>query len=206
VSKRKTHLIGIYFIGNKGCYEDYNEIKKVADALKNKLEYIRKTNDDYFINAYIGISNLNLRYGHFKYAKNKKSGRSTIVVIPKKKYQKEKEKCFEPWHLHILIEANPAETIGELIVDYFNKKFDKEIAQKKKIDNGFFPYVLKQSRYQRFVRETRPTKLVRYDFKDMHERYGKPKTKTRIAREKLVIQQLEERSWKRHEERLVARR
>lgn len=206
MSERKTHLMTIYFIGNKGEYKNYKDAVKVADALKNKLEYIKKTNKEYFINAFIGISNLNIRHGSFKYKETKSTGKNVFKIVPKNKYKGRIEECIEPWHLHILIEANPAETIGEIIVDYLNKKFDRKIAQKKKIDNGFFTYALKQSRYQRFVTEKRDTKLVKYDFKDLYDRHGKPKTKIRKNTEKRNIQKLEKRSWIKHAERLLARK
>lgn len=204
MSERKTHLMSIYFIGNKGDYKTLEEAIKVADALKNKLEYIKKINDEYFINAFIGISNLNIRCGNLRYKENKQSGKNSLEIVPKKNYKI--EDCIEPWHLHIIIEANPAETIGEMIVDYLNKKFSKQIAQKKRITRGFFMYALKQSMHQRFVKERRKTKLVKYDFRGIYECHGKPQT--RIFKEKLkkTLKKLEKRSWERHAERLRQKR
>lgn len=141
-----------------------------------------------------------------KYAKSKKSGKNKQVIVPKDRYKKNSSICFEPWHLHIIFEANPAETIGQMIVDYFNKKFGREIAWKPKVDEGFFDYVLKQSMYHRFVKETRNTNLVSIDFKREYEKYGKPKTKARKTREKLVMKKLEERSRNKKAERLNVKR
>lgn len=206
MSKRETHLMSIYFIANKGAYNDYKQAKNVANALMNKIEYIKMTRNDYFINAFVGISNLNLRFGYLKYKETRKAGKNRLIIVPKNKYKAMKDKCFEPWHLHILIEANPGETVGELIADYFDKKFKRKIAQKKKIDDGFFDYVLKQSRYQRFIKEIRSTDLVEIDFKRLYERYGKPKTIARKAKDNRSIRNLEKRSWKKHAERLKTKK
>ena len=204
MSKRETHLMSIYFIANKGAYETHEEAIKVANALKNHLEYLRTRGRDFYINAFIGISNVNVRYGHLKYVNKKSVGKRRLEVVPKKKYKDQMEKCFEPWHLHILIEANPAETIGEIVVRYFNRKFGRKIAFKKKVSEGFFDYVFNQSRYQRFVKESRSTRLVEFDFKKEFEKYKRPKSNERIEHEKQVMKALEERSLARHKQKLQA--
>ena len=201
MSKRETHLMSIYFQNTKGYYKNFDEIKKTAEALKAKLEYLRKTKKDYFINAFIGISNFNIRRANLKYRENKKSGKNNTFIVPKGKYKNNIQLCLEPWHLHILLEANPAETIGEEVADYFNKIFGRKLARKEKIDNGFFDYVLRQSRYQRYVKETRDTDLVKIDFRKLYERYGKPKTQKRKKREAKAIKKLEKRSWERHRQK-----
>lgn len=174
--KRQTKLMSIFFRNNKGMFKSFDEILKVADALKAKFECIRNNNKDYYVNVFIGISQLNIRYGYYKYANNGKPGRNKLVRVAKR--HKNPKLIEEPWHLHILIEANPGETIGEQIVDYFNKKFKRNIAYKKKVDDGFFAYVMKQSGFIRYVVENRPTDLVKYNFKTMYEKNYKPLTKT----------------------------
>ena len=175
--KRKTKLMTIYFINNKGMFKSFDEIKKVADSLKAKFEYMRKNNKDYFVNAFIGISQLDIRHGFYEYESNGKPGRNKLVRVPKRHKNAEKL-LHQPWHLHILIEANPGETICEQVVDYFNKKFKRNIAHKRPINKGFFPYVMKQSGFIRYVVEDRPTDLVKYNFKIMYEQNYKPPTKT----------------------------
>ena len=174
--KRQTKLMTIYFKNNKGMFKTKAEILKVVDALKAKIECIRNNNKDYFVNVFIGISQLNIRYGYYKYIDNHKPGRNKLVRVAKRR--KNAKSFAEPWHLHILIEANPGETIGEQIVDYFNKKFKRNIAHKHPINNGFFPYVMKQCEFRRYVIENRPTELVQYNFKVVYEQNYKPLTKT----------------------------
>lgn len=175
--KRKTKLMTIYFKNNKGMFKSQDEILKVAEALKAKIEYIRQQEKDYFINAFVGMSQLDVRYGYYAYEDNGKPGRNKLVRVARRR--KNAEKMLEqPWHLHILIEANPGETIGEQIADYLNKKFKRTIAHKYPIDEGFFPYVMKQCGIIRYVIEDRPTDLVKYNFKMMYEENYKPQTKT----------------------------
>lgn len=175
--KRKTKLMTIYFENTKGIFKSQDEILKFTDALKAKLEYIRKRNKDYYINAFIGASQLNIRYGDYAYTDNGKPGRNSLIRVPKP-YLNASKKFNEPWHVHLLLEANPGETIGQELVNYFNKKFKREIARKKKVDAGFFAYVMKQSGFIRYVVEDRPTDLVKYNFKTMYEANYKPPTKT----------------------------
>jgi len=101
----RLNNMSIYFNNNKDAYKDYSEAKKVANALRHKIEYLKKTHNNYYVNAFIGISNLNIRYGTFQYLDNKKTGKNKLVRIPKNRYKQTQEKCFEPWHLHIIIEA-----------------------------------------------------------------------------------------------------
>lgn len=178
--KRETKLMTLYFKGTKGMYKNVEDIMKITDALKAKFEYIRAHNDDYFINAFIGVSHLNPRYGYYKYLDNKKPGKNKLV----RRHKPRKNATFllgEPWHLHILIEANPGETIGEQIADYLNKKFKMEIVYKRRVDEGFFPYVMNQCRYIRYVQEDRPTDLVQHNFRKIYEENYKPLTKGKLA-------------------------
>lgn len=174
--KRKTKLMSIFFINNKGMFETQEEILKVADALKEKLEYLRRHNQNYYINAFIGLSQLNLRYGDNEFADNGKPGRNSIIRVPKP-YLNAKKKLDEPWHLHILLEANPGETVGQELVTYLNKKFKREIAYKHRVNDGFFAYVMKQSGFIRYVVENRPNNVLKYNFKTMYEENYKPLTK-----------------------------
>lgn len=180
MSQRKTKLMTIYFKNNKGMFKNYEEIQKVADALKAKIEYIRKHKKDCLVNAFIGLSQLNIRYGYYKYSDNKRPGRNKLVRRPKPRIGA--DKLFkQPWHLHIIIEANPGETIGEEIADYLNKKFKMQIAYKRRITNGFFEYAMKQCRHIRYVLEDRPTDLVVHNFKEIYEKNYKPLTKVKLA-------------------------
>lgn len=174
--KRKTKLMTIFFIDNKEMFETQDEILKVADALKEKLEYLRRHNQNYYINAFIGLSQLDIRYGYYEFADNGKPGRNRLVRRPKPRLFAHKY-LNQPWHLHILIEANPGETVGQELVNYLNKKFKREIAYKHRIDNGFFAYAMKQSGFIRYVVENRPNNLLKYNFKAMYEENYKPLTK-----------------------------
>lgn len=180
--KRKTKLMSIFFINNKGMFETQEEILKVADALKEKLEYLRRHNQNYYINAFIGLSQLNLRYGDNEFADNGKPGRNSIIRVPKP-YLNAKKKLDEPWHLHILLEANPGETVGQELVTYLNKKFKREIAYKHRVNDGFFAYVMKQSGFIRYVVENRSNGLLKYNFKTMYEENYKPMTKGKLAKQ-----------------------
>lgn len=180
MSKRETKLMTIYFENNKEFHKNLEDIMKFAEALKAKIEYIRKHNKDCFVNAFIGLSHLNLRYGYYEYSDNKKPGKNKLAKRPKPR-KNARILLDEPWHLHILIEANPGETIGEEIADYLNKKFKKDMAYKRRVDEGFFPYVMKQCRYIRYVIEDRPTDLVQHNFKEIYEKNYKPLTKGKLA-------------------------
>ena len=180
MSERNTRLMTIIFDNNKDQYNTFEEAEKVANALKSKLEYIRSIKDNYYINAFIGISPLNPRFAYLKFRDNKKPGRNKLYVVPRNKYKHDnKSKCFEPWHLHIVIEANPGETVVEMVADYFNKKFKRKIATKRPItnDNMFFKYVMEQSPYIRYVEEKRSTDKIKYDFKEKYKKF-KPHTKS----------------------------
>jgi len=170
----------IYFENNKGIHESLEDIMKFADALKAKIEYIRGHNENFFVNVFIGLSHLNLRYGYYEYLDNKKPGKNKLVKRPKPR-KNAHILLNEPWHLHILIEANPGETIGEEITDYLNKKFKKDIAYKRRVDEGFFKYAMKQCRFIRYVVEDRQTDLVQYNFKEIYEKNYKPLTKGKLA-------------------------
>jgi len=180
MSKRETKLMSIFFRNNKEMFTTYEEIEKVAEALKEKVEYIRRHKKDCFVNVFIGLSHLNIRYGYYEYLDNKKPGKNKLVKRPKPR-KNSHILVDEPWHLHILIEANPGETIGEEIADYLNKKFKTDIAYKHRITKGFFPYAMKQCRYMRYVRENRQTDLVQYNFKEIYEKKYKPLTKGKLA-------------------------
>jgi len=145
MSQRETKLMSIYFDNNKGMFETYEDIKKVADAVKAKIEYMRKHKKDCFVNVFIGLSQLDIRYGYYEYSDNKKPGRNKLVSHPKPRINAN-ELLGQPWHLHILTEANPGETIGEEIADYLNKKFKRSIAYKRKITKGFFKYAMRQGK------------------------------------------------------------
>lgn len=180
MSKRETKLMSIFFKGNKEMFTTQEEIEKVADALKEKIEYIRRNKKSCFVNVFIGLSHLNIRYGYYEYLDNKKPGKNKLVKRPKPR-RNAHILIDEPWHLHILIEANPGETIGEKIADYLNKKFKSDIAYKHRITKGFFKYAMKQCRYMRYVVEDRPTDLVQFNFKEIYEKNYKPLTKGKLT-------------------------
>lgn len=180
MSKRETKLMSIYFENNKGMFKSLDDIIKFAEAIKAKIEYLRKNEKDCFVNAYIGLSQIDIRYGYYKYFDNKKPGRNKLESYAKPRINAQ-ELLNQPWHFHILLEANPGETIGEKIVDYINKKLKKNIAYKKRITKGFFQYVMRQCRYMRFVVENRQTDLVQFNFKEIYEKNYKPLTKGKLA-------------------------
>lgn len=187
MSKRETKLFSIYLNGGKELFDSYEEIEKVTNSLKTKLEYLRKNKDNWYINAFLGMSNLNIRYGSLKYNNDKKCGRKNMVIVPKK-FVKDKSICFEPWHLHILIEANPGETVAKEIVSYMNKKLRGNLARVKKVDRNFFMYVMKQCSKIRYVKEDRQFSPVRYRFKDIYEVNFQPHTKARKERARKFIE------------------
>ena len=193
MSERKTKLFSIYLNGGKELFNSYEKIEKVANSLKAKLEYLRKNEDNWYINAFLGMSNLNIRYGSLKYKNGKKSGRKKLTIVPKK-FVKDKTKCIEPWHLHILIEANPGATVAREIVSYMNKKLGKNLARVEKIDRNFFVYVMKQCSKIRYVKEDRQFSPVRFRFKEIYEVNFQPHTKARRERaRKLIKNMLENR-------------
>lgn len=171
MSKRETKLTSVHWTNNKDDFENYSEIKKVADNFKAKLNYLKAVNKDFYINAFIGMSDLDIRYGKKAYKSCKRRGRKEIITKPKR-FKGAKEKYSQPWHLHILIEANPGETIAKIIVDYFNKVFKRKVASSFRVDEGFFDYVMKQSRKARFVVEENPNSPLVFDFRKIYQERG----------------------------------
>lgn len=186
MSQRETKLLSIFLTGNKGMFKSYDEIKKFADALKAKFEYIKNTNSDYYINAFIGMSDFNIRHGNHEYADNKKPGKNKLVKVPKK-HRDAEHRMKEPWHIHLLIEANPGETVGVIITKYLNKKIKRGFALRVKVDRGHFKYAMKQCEKMRFVEEHRKTNLVRYNFKHIYEDSIQPLSKAAKKRNKKII-------------------
>lgn len=171
MSKRETKLFSIRWINNKDEFENYLEIKKIADNFKAKLTYLKAVNKDFHVNAFIGMSDLDIRYGNKAYKGCKKRGRKEIITKPKR-FKGAKEKYLKPWHLHLLIEANPGETVAKIIVDYFNKVFKRKVASSFRVDEGFFDYVMKQSRKARFVVEQNSASPLVYNFRKIYKGLG----------------------------------
>lgn len=171
MSKRATKLFSLHWANNKDEFKTYEDIKKVADRAKAKINYIKAVNSDYFINAFIGMSDLDIRYGKKAYKRCKGRGRKPIIIKPKR-FKGAKEKYKQPWHLHLLIEANPGETVAQIMASYFNKVFKRKVATPFNVNEGFFDYVMKQSRRARFVVERCSQSPLVYDFEELYKMGG----------------------------------
>ena len=113
LEERRTHS---YLIGtNSGTFDSFEQALKAADSLKNAL--VRKCKAmDYHCIALIGVSRHTNDHGVIK--PNKFGKCEYEPYIPNLFPDSE---CERPPHLHILLIANPASTLKNFIVDYFQK-------------------------------------------------------------------------------------
>lgn len=149
IEERRTHL---YLIGTEsGHFDDFDKAVKVADALKNFL--VRESKEkDYHCIGVIGVSRYCSKVGEVR--ANKFGKREFEPLIPE---FVPLELCKRPPHIHILLVANPASTMKNLIYEYFKKnhsQFGKKVTWEKKVDTKFqyaVNYVLDQSEKLRTI-------------------------------------------------------
>lgn len=142
LGERRTHVL---FIGTEsGLFNSFDEAVKAADALKDFLTRTCNEND-YHCVGIIGVSYHDCRFGEMK--ANKFGKREFEPYVPG--YTMD-----VPPHLHILLVANPASRLRNIIYEYFHKKFKRKVTYEDRADAncvGAVSYVLTQSKNVRTI-------------------------------------------------------
>ena len=164
-------------IENQWKYKTIKDAEKEAEAIQAFTARITKKNN-WSCKAIIAISEHALSNCIPVIERNGKKGRPVKKFLPKYKEIGIKKK--QP-HLHILVYANPAETLASQIVENINKRYRKRytycrkhtISRKKPVDtnqNYYIGYVMHQSTSYRGVDIDECGILGTFDFKNEYEK------------------------------------
>ena len=162
MSERKSKFITINI--SAGIFSSYEEAQKEADAIKQWIIRLCKKKG-YSCKAIIGISKNNPHTGSITTEKTGKRGR------PPRKFEREST-AMSPTlvdaHLHIIIFANPADTIATDLRDHLNNKYKGKVAWPKECTTYVdvaVNYLIKQSLKIRTVEYDRNDILSPYEWK-----------------------------------------
>ena len=142
INERVTHILSIDI--NSGTYHNFDEAVKAADALKEFLKMTCKKHGYHCIGI-IGISRYDSHFG--KIIMNKYGKRSFEADLPR--YSGETNA-----HLHILLVANPASQLKNIIESYLHKKHGRNVTWSQIADEYYdkkIPYILGQSEKLRTI-------------------------------------------------------
>lgn len=176
--KKETKLMRIE---NQWKYKTIKEAEKEADAIKAFATRLAKRNN-WSCKAVIVASKHSLKLHYVKFMKSGDKGRPTKKFFKKCKWKNTKN--IQP-HLHILVYANPAETLTCKIVNNINSRYKKKytyckkrtISRKRPVygdQNYYTGYVMHQATSCRYVDVDTAEIMRDFDFKTEYEK-AKPK-------------------------------
>lgn len=151
IRARKLKTLGIDT--NAGIYSSEEEAIKEANALKRHILYFAKKKG-YKVDLLIGVSKNNPYSGHIETIKTGKAGR------PKKIFKL--DTTFNPddcpdLHLHMLLTAEPADTVANEIIDYLKKRHKKSVCWKKDCSD------YKDTALEYIEKQALTTRTLKYD-------------------------------------------
>jgi hypothetical protein len=134
---------------HSGLFASRQEATRFADSLKMWLERYAKRHGDYAILAIIAISQNDARHGAVLPQHTSRRGRPSKVFTP----NNEENVGMACPHIHIVLVANPCDTIRKDLQRYLNGKFERmsgECGGNVNVSNvydidGLLSYVLSQS-------------------------------------------------------------
>ena len=142
INERITHVISIDI--NSGTYLNYDEAVNAANALK---DFLMKTckKYDYHCIGIIGVSRYDSHFG--KMSTSKYGKRVFKADLPN--YSGETSP-----HLHVLLVANPASQLKNIIESYLHKKHGRKVTWSRIADEYYdkkIAYILEQSEKLRTI-------------------------------------------------------
>ncbi len=164
-------------IENQWKYKTIKDAEKEAEAVQAFTKRIAKRNN-WACKAMIVVSEHSLKNCAPVIEKNSNKGRPKRIFLPKNKIIGIKKK--QP-HLHILVYANPAETITSQIVRNINERHRRKytyckkrtISRKKPVtddSNYYIGYVMHQMTSYRSVDVDNNEILSNFDFKEEYKK------------------------------------